>query len=366
MRGNSILTGYHNKPDETEEAFKGGWFHSGDVAVWHPDGYVELRDRSKDIIISGGENISSIEVEQAISKHPAVSEVAVVAMPDEKWGERPKAFVELKSGEDADEDDIISFCKENLAPSSARRPSSSASCRAPAPARSRSTCCASASGPAARRRSDEHAAVAHRVRPRRAADRRVLGVLGAERPVHGRGGARLQAPAPRDQGRRGRSTHGWVCGGCPRAATSTRWPTRSRAWSARCASCGHERRRAPVPAGAQRLGLRRGHQRAARRHRAARPGVEARHGPAVALSQRVPPDRPADPDRPQPRVQELHPRPAALEQHDGVPRDEGFDVFLLDWAPPDPADAENTLETYVDHYIPRAMAAATGRPAPTS
>jgi fatty-acyl-CoA synthase len=115
MRGNSILTGYHNKPDETEEAFKGGWFHSGDVAVWHPDGYVELRDRSKDIIISGGENISSIEVEQALSKHPAVSEVAVVAMPDEKWGERPKAFVELKSGQDASEDEVISFCKENLA-----------------------------------------------------------------------------------------------------------------------------------------------------------------------------------------------------------------------------------------------------------
>jgi fatty-acyl-CoA synthase len=115
MRGNSILVGYHNKDEETEEAFKGGWFHSGDLAVWHPDGYVELRDRSKDIIISGGENISSIEVEQALSKHPAVSEAAVVAMPDEKWGERPKAFVELKSGQDADEDEIISFCRENLA-----------------------------------------------------------------------------------------------------------------------------------------------------------------------------------------------------------------------------------------------------------
>jgi fatty-acyl-CoA synthase len=113
MRG--ILVGYHNKDEETEEAFEGGWFHSGDLAVWHPDGYVELRDRSKDIIISGGENISSIEVEQALSKHPAVSEAAVVAMPDEKWGERPKAFVELKSGQDADEDEIISFCRENLA-----------------------------------------------------------------------------------------------------------------------------------------------------------------------------------------------------------------------------------------------------------
>ena len=116
MRGNSIITGYHNKPDETEEAFKGGWFHSGDLAVWHPDGYVELRDRSKDIIISGGENISSIEVEQALSKHPAVSECAVVAMPDEKWGERPKAFVELKSGAGRrPRTRSSSFCRENLA-----------------------------------------------------------------------------------------------------------------------------------------------------------------------------------------------------------------------------------------------------------
>ena len=115
MRGNSVLVGYHNKEKETEEAFEGGWFHSGDLAVWHPDGYVELRDRSKDIIISGGENISSIEVEQALAKHPAVSEVAVVAMPDEKWGERPKAFVELKPGEDAGEQEILSFCREHLA-----------------------------------------------------------------------------------------------------------------------------------------------------------------------------------------------------------------------------------------------------------
>jgi fatty-acyl-CoA synthase len=115
MRGNSVLIGYHNKPEETEEAFKGGWFHSGDLAVWHPDGYVELRDRSKDIIISGGENISSIEIEQALSRHPAVLEAAVVAMPDEKWGERPKAFVELKSGEELGEDDVVAFCRENLA-----------------------------------------------------------------------------------------------------------------------------------------------------------------------------------------------------------------------------------------------------------
>jgi len=115
LRGNGVMLGYHNMEEETEEAFRGGWFHSGDLAVWHPDGYVELRDRSKDIIISGGENISSIEVEQALSEHPAVLEAAVVAMPDEKWGERPKAFVELKSGEDVSEEDLIGFCRENLA-----------------------------------------------------------------------------------------------------------------------------------------------------------------------------------------------------------------------------------------------------------
>ena len=115
IRGNSVMVGYHNQDEATDEAFRGGWFHSGDLAVWHPDGYVELRDRSKDIIISGGENISSIEVEQVLAEHPAVLEVAVVAMPDEKWGERPKAFVELKGGQDASEDEIISFGNERMA-----------------------------------------------------------------------------------------------------------------------------------------------------------------------------------------------------------------------------------------------------------
>jgi fatty-acyl-CoA synthase len=115
MQGNSVMIGYHNMLEETAEAFRGGWFHSGDLAVWHSDGYVELRDRSKDIIISGGENISSIEVEQALSEHPAVLETAVVATPDEKWGERPKGFVELKSGQDVSEDELISFCREHLA-----------------------------------------------------------------------------------------------------------------------------------------------------------------------------------------------------------------------------------------------------------
>ena len=115
MRGNSVMTGYHGQDAKTEEAFRGGWFHSGDLAVWHPDGYVELRDRSKDIIISGGENISSIEVEQVLSEHPSVLEAAVVAMPDEKWGERPKAFVELNRDGDPSEEDLIAHCREHMA-----------------------------------------------------------------------------------------------------------------------------------------------------------------------------------------------------------------------------------------------------------
>src|SRR5258708_3336520 len=93
MRGNNVTSGYFNDPEATKKAFRGGWFHSGDLGVWHPDGYIELRDRAKDIIVSGGENISTIEVEAAIDSHPSVLEVAVVGVPDEKWGERPKAFV---------------------------------------------------------------------------------------------------------------------------------------------------------------------------------------------------------------------------------------------------------------------------------
>jgi fatty-acyl-CoA synthase len=115
MRGNNVMKGYFAAPDATRVAFAGGWFHSGDIGVMHPDGYIELRDRAKDIIISGGENISSIEVEQALSEHPAVYEVAVVAIPDEKWGERPKAFVELKDGKDISAEEIIKFGKEHLA-----------------------------------------------------------------------------------------------------------------------------------------------------------------------------------------------------------------------------------------------------------
>jgi fatty-acyl-CoA synthase len=115
MRGNNIMTGYFEQPDATAEAFRGGWFHSGDIGVWHADGYIELRDRKKDIIISGGENISTIEVEQCVARHPAVLECAVVAMPDEKWGERPKAFVTLRPGQSATEADIIEHCRAHLA-----------------------------------------------------------------------------------------------------------------------------------------------------------------------------------------------------------------------------------------------------------
>ncbi|HRJ59686.1 MAG TPA: acyl-CoA synthetase [Azospirillaceae bacterium] len=116
MRGNNAMKGYLKNPKATEEAFAGGWFHTGDLAAWHADGYVEIKDRSKDIIISGGENISSIEVEDVLYSHPAVLEAAVVARPDEKWGEIPCAFVTLKPGaENTTEDEIIEFCRANMA-----------------------------------------------------------------------------------------------------------------------------------------------------------------------------------------------------------------------------------------------------------
>ena len=115
MTGNNVMKGYYNDPDATAEAFRGGWFHSGDIGVMHPDGYIELRDRKKDIIISGGENISTIEVEHTVVKHPAVLECAVVAMPHEKWGEVPKAFVALRPGASATEQEVIDFCRETLA-----------------------------------------------------------------------------------------------------------------------------------------------------------------------------------------------------------------------------------------------------------
>ena len=115
MRGNIVMKGYLKNPRATEEAFAGGWFHSGDLGVTHPDGYIELKDRSKDIIISGGENISTIEVEDVLYRHPCVLEAAVVARPDPMWGETPCAFVTLKPEDTATADDIIAFCREHIA-----------------------------------------------------------------------------------------------------------------------------------------------------------------------------------------------------------------------------------------------------------
>ncbi len=115
MRGNNVMLGYYANPQATAEAFAGGWFHSGDLAVVHPDGYIELRDRKKDIVISGGENISSIEVEKVLADHPAVSEAAIVAAPDEKWGEVPKAYVGLKEGATLTREELMEWCRARLA-----------------------------------------------------------------------------------------------------------------------------------------------------------------------------------------------------------------------------------------------------------
>ncbi len=115
VRGNVVMEGYFNDPEATVRAMGDGWFHTGDAAVVHPDGYVEIRDRIKDVIISGGENISTIEVEGTLLRHPAVQEAAVVGLPDEKWGETPHAFVVLKDGETATEADIIAFTRDQLA-----------------------------------------------------------------------------------------------------------------------------------------------------------------------------------------------------------------------------------------------------------
>ena len=116
LRGNTIMKGYLDNPKATAKAFEHGWFATGDLAVWHPDGYAEIRDRSKDIIISGGENISSLEVEECLYRHPKVMEAAVVARPDEKWGETPCAFVTLKPGAgDVGAEEIVAWCRERLA-----------------------------------------------------------------------------------------------------------------------------------------------------------------------------------------------------------------------------------------------------------
>ncbi len=115
FRGNVVMKGYFKNPKATDESFAGGWFHTGDLAVMHPDGYIQLKDRSKDIIISGGENISSVEVEEIMYRHPDILEVAVVAKPDDKWGETPCAFVTLKEGAAATEEEIKKWCRENMA-----------------------------------------------------------------------------------------------------------------------------------------------------------------------------------------------------------------------------------------------------------
>jgi fatty-acyl-CoA synthase len=115
VRGNVVMSGYYNDPEATERAMGDGWFHTGDAAVVHPDGYVEIRDRIKDVIISGGENISSVEVEGTLLRHPAVQEAAIVGLPNEKWGETPQAFVVLRDGQAATEEEIIAFARDRLA-----------------------------------------------------------------------------------------------------------------------------------------------------------------------------------------------------------------------------------------------------------
>ena len=115
MRGNIVMKGYLKNRGATSAAFAGGWFHSGDIAVCHPDGYIQIIDRSKDVIISGGENISSIEIEDVLFSHPKILEAAVVAKPDEKWGEHPCAFVTVQPGESLTTEEVIDFCRRNLA-----------------------------------------------------------------------------------------------------------------------------------------------------------------------------------------------------------------------------------------------------------
>ena len=115
MSGNNVMKGYFDDPEGTAAAFRGGVFHSGDLGVWHPDGYIELRDRAKDVVISGGENISTIEVEQAVVSHPAVLEAAVIGVPDERWGERPKAFVVLRAGAEVTAGDLAVHVRARLA-----------------------------------------------------------------------------------------------------------------------------------------------------------------------------------------------------------------------------------------------------------
>lgn len=114
FKGNTVMSGYLNDLKATEAAFKGGWFHSGDIAIKHPDNYIEVKDRLKDVIISGGENISTVEVETVLYSHPGILEAAVVARPDKHWGETPCAFVTMKEGYEGDEQEIIKFCRDRL------------------------------------------------------------------------------------------------------------------------------------------------------------------------------------------------------------------------------------------------------------
>src|SRR5213595_2745086 len=113
VRGNVVMAGYYNDPQATEQAMRGGWFHTGDAAVVHPDGYIEIRDRLKDVIISGGENISSVDVEGVLLRHPAVQEVAIVGFPHERWGEAPHAFVVVDDGARTDERELLEFARAN-------------------------------------------------------------------------------------------------------------------------------------------------------------------------------------------------------------------------------------------------------------
>ena len=115
IRGNTVMKGYLKNPQATKEAFAGGWFHTGDLGVQHADGYIEIKDRAKDIIITGGENVSTLEVEETLYRHPAILEAAVVAKPDEKWGETPCAFVTLHETGSASEEEIIEFCRAHMA-----------------------------------------------------------------------------------------------------------------------------------------------------------------------------------------------------------------------------------------------------------
>ena len=145
MSGNTVMKGYLKNPEATGEALRGGWFHSGDLGVVHPDGYMEVKDRSKDIIITGGENVSSLEIEETLYKHPKVMEAAVVAKPDDKWGEVPCAFVTPAPAHEGaiTAEEIIAFCRDNMAHFKVPKAVVFGLCPRPRPARSRSTPCGS-------------------------------------------------------------------------------------------------------------------------------------------------------------------------------------------------------------------------------